>query len=71
MARRSPELVESEDDNAMSIDKEEKAVDDDGSDAGEDDGSEYEIEEILDAKRGAFPEVCRPPTALILVIVQE
>ncbi|KAF9448948.1 hypothetical protein P691DRAFT_775051 [Macrolepiota fuliginosa MF-IS2] len=56
MAHRSPELVESEDENAMNVDKVEKATNGEGSEAGEEDGSEYEIEEILDAKRGAFPE---------------
>lgn len=54
MARESPEF---EDDSAMNVDNEEKNSAVEGSDAGEEDGSEYEIEEILDAKRGAFPEV--------------
>jgi len=57
MVRHSPELIESDDDNAMNVDKnEQNANNEEGSGAGEDDGSEYEIEEIMDAKRGAFPE---------------
>jgi len=56
MVRHSPELIESEEDHAMNIDKDEKNPNDEASEGGEDDGSEYEIEEIMDAKRGAFPE---------------
>lgn len=54
MARFSPELATAEDDNAMNVDNEEKPQE---SGAEDEDGSEYEIEEIMDAKRGAFPEV--------------
>ncbi len=57
MVSRSPELIELEDDAVMNVDKDEKNANDEGSEAGEEDGSEYEIEQIMDAKRGAFPEV--------------
>jgi chromobox protein 5 len=60
MARESPEF---EDDIAMNVDQGEKNSNVEGSDTGDDDASsEYEIEQILDAKRGAFPDVryCLP-----------
>lgn len=62
MARQSPELIDFEDDNAMKIDRTEQTANDEGSEGEEGDGSEYEIEEIVDAKRGAFPEVSRFPS---------
>lgn len=52
MHRDSPEF---EDPNAMNVDSEEKKPNDAGSSAEEDE--EYEIEQILDAKRGAFANV--------------
>ena len=53
MDRDSPEI---EDTNAMNVDNEEKQSNNVGLSAEEDD-EEYEIEEILDAKRGAFANV--------------
>jgi len=53
MERDSPEI---EDTNAMNVDNEEKESNNVGLSAEEDD-EEYEIEEILDAKRGAFANV--------------
>jgi len=52
----SPEI---EDTNAMNVDNEEKESHNVGLSAEEDD-EEYEIEEILDAKRGAFANVSCP-----------
>ncbi|KAF5362138.1 hypothetical protein D9756_002649 [Leucocoprinus leucothites] len=53
MPRGSPEF---QDETAMNVDNEEKISKEEGSDAEGGEGSEYEIEEIIDAKRGAFPE---------------
>jgi len=53
MDRDSPEI---EDANAMNVDNEEKESNNVSLSA-EDDDEEYEIEEILDAKRGAFANV--------------
>jgi hypothetical protein len=36
-----------------------------GDESQEEDGSEYEIEEVLDAKRGFFPDVC--PFSVVLI----
>lgn len=65
MVRHSPELAGSDGDNAMNVDKEETNLNDGGSETGDEGGEEYEIEEIIDAKRGAFPEVglSLPPSA--------
>ncbi|KXN87674.1 Chromatin-associated protein swi6 [Leucoagaricus sp. SymC.cos] len=52
MARESPEF---EDENAMNVDKDEKTTNGEGSDAGDDGEEEYEIEEIIKAKKGLFP----------------
>jgi hypothetical protein len=51
MPRLSPEITNAEDD-AMNVDK---VPGSNGEE--EENGEEYEIEEIVDAKRGAFPEV--------------
>jgi hypothetical protein len=55
MPRLSPEIPNAGNDDAMNVDNEEKVQGSEGEE--EEDGSEYEIEEIMDAKRGAFPEV--------------
>jgi chromobox protein 5 len=58
MARDSP-VLGSDNENSMNVDQGEKNSNEQDSGAGDGDASEYEIEQIMDAKRGAFPEVHR------------
>lgn len=65
MAKVSPVVVDSDEEmpGIVENDKEvlEPKSDDEEDNENDEDASEYEIEAIIDAKRGVYPEVCHLP----------